>query len=348
MYDWCWSTQVRYLCGHKSFANEYSGVRLRAGFVLVMTEDALPKLNFDVRPLGVTVLFVAAGLMAVAAPSSLGQAGAADAAALSSAANAPYVATMTFDVASVRENKDVDMHTGMRVSGHFAPHTTMLQATNWSIENLISTAYGVDFYQIAGAPKWPWPTVFVVEAKGDSEADAKMAALTPEQQLAEQQHMLQALLEERFKLKTHWETKESDVYNLTVAKGGSKLGAEGSMPPSADELKRFGDRPVPALYQKNDGQGYDFIAHTCSMSQLVKMLTSQFGRPVTDKTGLTGNYDFVLKYKGRWDRDRNADDLDPMPPMDRALQEELGLKVEATKGPVKMLVIDHVDKPSEN
>ena len=254
---------------------------------------------------------------------------------------------MTFDVASVRENKE-DLSAGMRVSGHFTPHAATLRAVNWSIENLISSAYGVDFYQIAGVPKWPWPTVFVVEAKGDSAADAKMAALTNEQQKAEQQHMLQALMEERFKLKTHWETREGDVYHLVVAKGGPKLGAERSMPLSVDETEMFGDHPVPPLHQKNDGQGYDFIAHSCSMSQLVKMLTGQFGRPVSDETGLTGNYDFVLKYKGRWDRDRPADDLDPTPPMDRALQDELGLKVETAKGPVKVLVIDHVEKPTEN
>ena len=256
---------------------------------------------------------------------------------------------MTFDVASVRENKDIDLNAGITVSGHFVPHTTTLIVTNWSIENLISYAYGIDLYQIEGRPKWPWPTLFVIEARGDSEANAKMAALTEEQQSAEQQHMLQALLEERFKLKTHWETKEGDVYNLVVAKGGPKLHVEGSMPASADELKIFGeDRPVPALRQKNDGQGYDFIAHGCSMDQWVGMLTAQFGRPVMDKTGLTGKYDFILKYRGRWDRDRSADDVDPTPPMDRALQEELGLKVEAAKGPVKILVIDHIDKPSEN
>lgn len=308
-----------------------------------MTEHALPKLNFGVIP-----LFVAAGLMALPVLSFQGQAGAATTPTSSLPANAPYVATMTFDVASVRENKKVDVNAGMTMSGQFVPHTTTLRVINWRIESLISYAYGVDEYQIVGAPKWPWPTMFVIEAKGDSEADAKMAALTKEQQWAEQQHMLQVLLEERFKLKRHWETKEGDVYNLVVAKGGPKLGAEGSMPPSADELKIFGDRPVPALGQKNDGQGYDFIAHGCSMGQLVGMLTAQFGRPVIDKTGLMGNYDFVLKYKGRWDRERNADDLDPMPPMDRALQEELGLKVEAAKGPVKVLVIDHIDKPSEN
>jgi uncharacterized protein (TIGR03435 family) len=255
---------------------------------------------------------------------------------------------MTFDVASVRENKSVDLIAGITMSGEFVPHTTTLRVVNWRIESLISYAYGVDEYQIVGAPKWPRSTVFVIEARGDSEADAKMAALTQEQQGAEQHHMLQALLEERFKLRARWETKEGDVYHLVVAKGGPKLGAEGSMPQSADELKVFGGSSEPALSQQNDGQGYDFIAHGCSMAQLVEMLTAQFGRPVIDKTGLMGNYDFLLKYKGRWERDRNADDLDPMPPMDRALQEQLGLKVEAAKGPVKVLVIDHIDRPSEN
>jgi len=254
---------------------------------------------------------------------------------------------MTFDVASVREIKDVDFSAGFTIGGQFVPRTATLRAT-LDIHNLLSYAYGVDSYQIAGAPNWPFPALFVIEAKGDSQTDAKMATLTGEQQFAEQQHMLQILLEERFKLKTHWETKEGDVYNLVVAKGGPKLRAEGSMPPSADELKWLGNNPVMPLHQQNDGQGYDYIGHGCPMHLLVGTLTGQFGRPVIDKTGLTGKYDFVLKYKGRWDRDRDADDLDPMPPMDQALQQELGLKVEPAKGPVKVLVIDHIEKPSEN
>jgi uncharacterized protein (TIGR03435 family) len=308
-----------------------------------MTDYALPKLN-----LGIIPLLVAAAWMALAVPSSLAQKGAATTPASSAPANAPYVATMTFDVASVREIKNIDMNAGFTMGAQFVSHTTTYRATNWPIENLICTGYGVQQHQIAGGPNWPWPTFFMVEAKGNSEADAKLAALTGEQQWAEQKHMLQALLEDRFKLKTHWETREGDVYNLVVAKGGPKLGAQGSMALSAEEKKEFGDRPVSPLSQKCDGQGCEFIAHGYSIGGLVGMLTAQFGRPVIDKTGLTGNYDFVLKYKGRWDRDRPADDLDPTPPMDRALQEELGLKVEAAKGPMKVLVIDHIDKPSEN
>ena len=103
-----------------------------------MTDYALPKLNFGIIP-----LLVAAGLMALAIPSSLGQAGAATTPTSSLPANAPYVPTMTFDVASVRENKNVDVNAGITMSGRFVPHTTMLRVINWRIEDLISYAYGV-------------------------------------------------------------------------------------------------------------------------------------------------------------------------------------------------------------
>jgi uncharacterized protein (TIGR03435 family) len=264
------------------------------------------------------------------------------------ASAAAYVPTMTFDVASVRENKQADINLGITMSGQFTPHTTHLRLTNWDIENILTFAYGIDRYQVVGAPHWTFPTVFVVEAKGDGDADAKMATLSTEKQRAEQEHMMQALLADRFKLQAHWETKQGDVFHLVVAKGGPKLGAAGSNPPSADELKIFGDRPVPELRQKNDGQGYDFIAHECPMADWVGELQSQFGKPVIDQTGLTGKYDFVVKYKGRYDGDRRADDLDPTPPLDRAIQEQLGLKAEPAKGPVKVLVIDHIEMPSEN
>ena len=65
-----------------------------------------------------------------------------------------------------------------RLGAQFVPHTTTYRATNLPIENLISSAYGVDRYQIVGAPNWPWPTFFMIEAKRDSEADAKLAAIS--------------------------------------------------------------------------------------------------------------------------------------------------------------------------
>jgi uncharacterized protein (TIGR03435 family) len=306
-----------------------------------MTEHTPRKMNIGINP-----IFIAVAWLSLAASSSFAQAGAA--ATSPAPANAPYVATMTFDVASVRENKDVDMHAGFTMGAQFVSHSTTFRATNWPIENLISSAYGVYGYQIVGAPDWPWPTFFMIEAKGDSEADARLAALTNRQQDAEQDHMLQALLADRFKLKAHWETREGDTYNLVVAKAGSKLGAQGSMPLSAEEKKEFGNDTAQPSSQRCDGQGCAVIARGYSIGDLLEFLRGNFGRPVFDKTGLTGKYDFVLKYKGRWDRDRPADDLDPTPPLDRALQEELGLKVEPAKGPIQVLVIDHIEKPSAN
>ena len=303
-----------------------------------MTDYALPKLNF-----GINLLLVAAGWMALAVPSSLGQAGAATKPASSLPANAPYVPTMTFDVASVRFASESNLR--IMMGGQFTPHTTNLRLT-WTIDSLVNIAYGVNRFQLVGVPNWT--TVFAIEAKGDADADAKMAALPQDEQWAEQKHMLQALLEERFKLKTHWETKEGDTYNLVVAKGGPKLGAEGSMPPSAQELKDFGDHPIPPLRQGNVGGSLGWIAHGCSMENWAGILSAMFGRPVSNKTGLTGKYDFVFKYKGQTDLDRSDDDMDPTPPMDRGLQEELGLKVEPAKGPTKALVVDHVEKPSPN
>jgi uncharacterized protein (TIGR03435 family) len=74
----------------------------------------------------------------------------------------------------------------------------------------------------------------------------------------------------------------------------------------------------------------------------------QFGHPVFDKTGLTGKYDFTLRYHGTRLSDRKADDMDPVQPLDVAIQDQLGLKLKRTKGPVQILVIDHIEKPSEN
>ena len=161
--------------------------------------------------------------------------------------------------------------------------------------------------------------------------------------------MLQGLLADRFKLKTHWETREDLTYNMVVSKGGPKLQMAKGGPPSPEELKTWGDHPIPPLYERGDSRvGFDLIAHGCSMSDLKGMLAAKFGHPVMDKTGLTGKYDFVLRFHETRLSDRDADDMDPLPTLDVAIQDQLGLKLEPAKGPKQVLVIDHIEKPSEN
>jgi uncharacterized protein (TIGR03435 family) len=254
---------------------------------------------------------------------------------------------MTFDVASVRESKQ-DPNLPHMVGGGFQPHSTSLRLQNVQLYYLITMAYRVDIHQVQGIPDWGW-TSFNVQAKSDSEADERLAKLDDKSAALEQQHMLQALLADRFNLKVHWTTVEGNVYRLAVAKGGAKLSPAGSMEPDAQESKWLGDHPVPPLHQQGDGRlGYTFYGHSCGMEDLARILGQQMGRDVVDQTGITGKFDFRLQYSGRTADDNRENDPMKWPPMIDAVQDQLGLKLESAKGATKMLMIDHADKPSEN
>ena len=154
--------------------------------------------------------------------------------------------------------------------------------------------------------------------------------------------MLQSLLSDRFKLSVHWENKEEQVYELVIAKGGPKLkeaGANANTPRMQVALGHF-------------------IGTAESLSLLARNLSQRLGRSVIDKTGLTGKYDFELTYTPETGLNSvvgqpPAQGAPPLPEPNgpsifAALEEQLGLKLQSTKAPVKVLVIDSVQKPSEN
>lgn len=136
--------------------------------------------------------------------------------------------------------------------------------------------------------------------------------------------MLQTLLADRFRLVLHRETKQLPVYELIVAKGGPKLKE------SAEDASTFLHTDAKSI-----------TAAKVAMPMFVKLLSQQMGRSVLDKTGLSENYDFKLE----WTPDEANGDG---PSIFTAIQEQLGLKLEPSKGPVEVLVIDHAEKPSEN
>jgi uncharacterized protein (TIGR03435 family) len=256
-----------------------------------------------------------------------------------------YVPTMTFDVASVRQSPEADSYT---VKGGFAPHSSSLRMENFDIRNILSNAYGIRWDQIVGMPDWQ-NAMFNIQAKSDSATDERLAKLNKKQEGLEHEHMLQTLLAERFNLKAHWEMRTSQVYELMVAKKGLKMQAATAAPFTAEELKDWGGKGPPPLYQVGNGiGGYRYIAHGAPMGDIVEMLAVQLGHPVEDKTGLNGRYDFTLRYDGARASDRAPDDMNPVPALDTAITDELGLKVEAAKGPAQFLVIDHIEKPSAN
>lgn len=260
--------------------------------------------------------------------------------------------TMTFEVASIRQSK-TDLALGITVSGGFEPPSSShLILRNFSFRNLLAMAYPK--YEVGGKvlgfsnlPGELRAAYFDVQAKADAATEDQLAKLPRAQAQLEQSHMVQVLLADRFNLKAHWEMHVGNTYNLVLSKPG-KLHSAGTHP-SAEERKSFRDRAMPPLYQKGDSSnGFEYIAHGATMTDVANMLAEQFGAPVIDKTGLTGKYDFDLKTYGVRSDDRLEAEVNPWPPLEAAIQDQLGLKLIPSRGPVKYLVIDHAEMPSPN
>jgi uncharacterized protein (TIGR03435 family) len=264
---------------------------------------------------------------------------------------APYLPSMTFEVASIRQTKP-NLQGWITVSGGFnPPDSSHLSVENNDLRNLLSLAYPTEVHHdIDGLRKLSrelqW-AMFDVTAKADAETDERLAKLSKEQLRLEQAHMVQTMLAERFNLKAHWETRDGPTYELVVTKPG-KLKSTGA-PPREQERKAFGDRGIPPLYQQGDSRyGFHFIAHEAKLADIVSMLAGQFGEPVRDMTGLTGMYDFDLTYYETRASDRADDETNAWAPLEIAIQDQLGLKLVPSHGLVQVLVVDHVEFPTEN
>jgi uncharacterized protein (TIGR03435 family) len=255
-----------------------------------------------------------------------------------------------FEVASVKQNTGSDGRSFLQaVQGR-------LIMTNLPLRRLILNAYELQDYQLSGDPPWANSEHYDIQAKADGNPSVREM----------EGPMLQALLEDRFKLTIHRETRQLPVYELAVGKFGAKLqlSKEGSCTPYSEDSPPptstpgqprpnfcgFHTTSVDGLNRTLDGEG---ITMTVLATTLSRTYLSQLGRNVIDATGLTGAYDVHLKWA--------IDSLpapagpNPSPPSDTtgpsiftALQEQLGLKLESTKGPVQVLVIDHVERPSAN
>ena len=281
-----------------------------------------------------------------------------------------------YEVASIKVAKPGPAGGGFRIGIMNAPDG--FSANNVNLEMLLSTAYGVQNFQIMGTPDWGKSERYDIDAKMDEATAEALKKMSQDDRNAARQKMLQALLAERFGLTVHRDTKELPIYSLVVGKNGSKLTeskpeapADPNGPPGGPSVSKSADgRGIPALGGRGGmimsfGRGgagvMSMSANGVPISNLVRSLSGQLGRPVYDKTGLTGNYDFKLE----WSRDDSVslpshdggggDGPAPAAPPDAsgpslttAVQEQLGLKLESTKGPVDVLVVDSVEQPTSD
>jgi uncharacterized protein (TIGR03435 family) len=239
------------------------------------------------------------------------------------------------DVISVRPDTNEDARMGLTGDG--------LTARGASLHWILAEAFQVNEDQLAGEPSWSASALWAIDAKVVGEDVPLLTKLT----LAQRLGMYQQILTDRFGLKYHHEQRDRPTYALVVVKGGPRLTASNAE--TVAQATKHPGRPGNLQMGRGAISGEGTTIHFLAI-----MLSRQLGRTVVDQTGLTGRYDFKLTWTpedAAVPAPQSADsgaDLAAGPSLFAAIPEQLGLKLESIKGPVDVLVIDHVEKPTAN
>ena len=301
---------------------------------------------------------VGSGIMAVFLAAGFARAAPQDAAAVDPEAR--------FEVASIRATEIVPLSAG---GGRVPPIGVRtlpngMNATLATLQMLILSAYQIRDYQLVGGPSWMNTQRFDISARAAGDVTREVAL-----------RMLQNLLRDRFMLRVHTETREADVHALVLARPDGRLGPGLTRTtPECEatlEARKKGTAPPPErpnfeLIRTQTFCGMSMMSSSASgastysmggvtLEPLVRQISGEVRGPVVDKTSLTGLFDIRLEYASQGRQLRaaplNAPDLTKdvaLPLLRDALQEQLGLELETGRGPLEVLVIDGVDRPSEN
>jgi uncharacterized protein (TIGR03435 family) len=228
---------------------------------------------------------------------------------------AALAAQSRFDIVSIKPNRSGSDGTTVNTfpGGRFV-------ANNITLRSLVESAFGVRDFQVIGGPGWADKDAWDISARTVDGKDIDGDTLRP---------ALQSMLADRFRLVFHRDVRQLPVYSLSVEKSGAKLTPHtGQSGPSGRTLVSGGKATMTAT--------------AAPIAPLAENLARAVGRPVIDNTGLKGLYDFTLE----WIPDQTADSTGPS--IFTAVREQLGLRLEASRGPVEVIVIDSAEKASEN
>ena len=298
-------------------------------------------MNKRARLFAVLAIIVSSALAAAQTPATPAAAPAAPAA--QSAADPTH--GIVFDVVSIRKAPEGPSHIVNPIDGDgiTIDTSTLLEILRWNFNNS-----SLRENQLQGAPPWVATQNYAIRAKV-AEADIPVWKT-----LGEGGHRLvfRKMLQDRFKLAWRNTTVDQPIYNLVLAKGGPKFKAAGPDEVSPYAFKVDGQpyKGTGVTMRPSPAGGGMWVMQQAHMSSFAKnFLSEQVGRQVVDKTGLTGAYNFTLDYA--WQGVSAAPDSGASEPSKpdifTALQEQLGLKLEPARGPVGIMVLDHVEQPEE-
>jgi bla regulator protein BlaR1 len=238
---------------------------------------------------------------------------------------------LEFEVASIKPDPRLDVSIGR-------PRGGRLVARGITTRFLIALAYNVKDFQVLDGPSWISREQYSIDAKpGDNPKGPILSLYLTQRQKEDDEWRLriQSLLADRFQLRIHKETRDEQVYSLVVAKNGPKFKESKFDESDAEKGRLPGLKMLP----------YELIGTSVDIRLLAEELSRRLSRNVIDQTGLNGEYDFDL----RWAPDvADGDSVPDGPSVFTAVQEQLGLKLESSKAPVDAIIIDHIERPTEN
>jgi bla regulator protein BlaR1 len=322
-----------------------TGSDLKKRIVNIMNKSVIRKLNF-----GKKLLLSAVGVAAISLPIVFGLAKPAQ-------SRTPNTAVLTAGYQQVSVTPGETGNGIIQTRIMFTPDS--LTAKNQTLQELIKLAYGVQENQISGRPDWIATARFNVEARLDSAAVAELKSLSPEQQKSERDQMFQTLLADQFKVALHRENKLLPAQVLVIAKNGPKIQPAKPGDTYPDGAKGLDGLPAGAhkFVAAPDG----VTVQALPLSLIAEHLAMHLNQPVVDRTGLTGDYDFTLKFSPEGAMPdhkeviRGKETMMQVRSVDArntalltAIEEQLGLKLEPQTIPLPVLVIDRAEKPTTN
>ncbi len=251
----------------------------------------------------------------------------------------PSLVGFVYDVVSIKPYKNGGVTDGTNLGTMDTPDGF---SAAFPLAGLIYAAWYTPKHRIVGASGWMNSENYEVKAKMSPETLEAFQKLSPKMKYAARQHMLQALLMDRFKARVHVEAREIPAYDLVIGKNGPKLS-------QAAELNQ--GRSIIRITPSDTT--YELMGRGALLRSLAITLSNEVDRPVIDKTGLTGPYNFSLEYTPRTilmaaDGEDAAPQKTTAPPIEKAIEAQLGLKLVPGRTTVNDIVIDHVERPTAN
>lgn len=328
-----------------------TGADLKKRIVHIMTKNVASKLNFSRK-----LLLSVAGVLSIALPIVYGLARPAQGQAQSSNQNAtPNAAAFTSAGVHISVTPGDSGNGVIQTRIIYSPNG--LVAKNQTLHELIRLAYGVQDSQIAGGPDWMSTARFNIEVKLDDSVMAELKKLTPEQHKMEHDLMFQNLLADQFKLALHRESRLLPGYALAIAQNGPKV--QPAKPGDTYPNGIKGPDGSPGGPHRFAFGTDEFVAQALPISFIAEHLAAHLKQPVVDRTGLTGDYDFTLKWptkaeppvetvvhKNAETRTKETTVHIGSASLIAAVEEQLGLKLEQQTVPLPVLVIDRAEKPA--